>query len=120
MCGLELGRRFASHLLADEVGGSLLLEPHGDAVATTRRADHVTVVVQNDVDSGAIGQIEDIVETLHESWVQGVALCGLSAGPDNTQANGVEPEILDVVHIGLVEVVAGLFSGRGAIESELG
>ena len=70
MCGLESGRRFASHLLADEVGGSLLLEPHGDAVATTRRADHVTVVVQNDVDSGAIGQVEDACLTLAEVGVR--------------------------------------------------
>mmetsp|Transcript_21959 Transcript_21959/g.43880 ORF Transcript_21959/g.43880 Transcript_21959/m.43880 type:complete len:214 (-) Transcript_21959:211-852(-) len=103
-------------LLANEVRRCLLLEPHRHSVSAARRANHVTVVVQDDVDARAICEVKDVVEALEEGGVQGVALRGLGTSPHHTEADGVPPHGLQMVHVGLVEGVARLAgSGGGAI-----
>lgn len=73
------------------------------------------MVVQDDVDTGAVSEVEDVVEALHEVRVEGVAIGGLGAGPDDAEADGVVAEGLDVVDVGLVEGVAGSVLVSGGV-----
>ena len=96
--------------LADELRRRLLGEPHRDAVPAAGGADHVAVVVQNDVDPRAVREVEYSVEPLHERRVEAVLVARLRPGPHHPQPDRVPAHITQVVDVGLVEGGA-----RGAV-----
>jgi hypothetical protein len=73
------------------------------AVATPGGADHVPVIVEHDVDTVGVSEVEDSVQAVQEGGVESVLIARLGSCPHHTEANEVPTQFLDVVNIGLVE-----------------